>query len=176
MNFEKIRAGISTGADVGVFIGFVMIAFQLQQNTVALDTQAKAAMTSAYSAAETTIIGDAGASALALSYTNPAEMTDSQIMEVWAYYAASLQPSVTAFQAYKQKVISRADYLERVEGFAVDYLTVPSARIVWTHSKDSFPPDFAKDVDLALSRVESPDKTLLRFEAIRRDLAGLKSD
>jgi len=43
------------------------VAFQLPQNTVALDTQAKATMTAAYSAAETTMIGDAGAAAFAVS-------------------------------------------------------------------------------------------------------------
>lgn len=76
MTFERVRAGISTVADVGVFVGFILVAFQLQQNTIALNVQANAAISSAFSASETTMIGDNGAHALAPSITNPAAMTD----------------------------------------------------------------------------------------------------
>jgi hypothetical protein len=170
MNFEKVRAGISTVADVGVFIGFIMVAFQLQQNTVALELQAKAASSSAFSASETTMIGDEGAIAFALSITDPAAMTDSQIIEVWTFHAASMQPAVSAFQAYKQNVLSRTDYLEQIDA-AADYITTPFARTWWKHTKDFFPLEFAKDVDLAMSSANKPDMLVLQLEAIRRDLA-----
>ena len=173
MNFEKIRAGVSTAADVGVFIGFMMVAFQLQQNTVALDVQTKAAMASTYSAAETALIGDEGSTAYALSLTNPAEMSDSQIIQVWAYYGASIQASVTAFQAYQQGVVSRADYLGEVQSLASEYFSTPFSRILWKHSKGGFPPEFGNDVDQAMSRLDGP---FLAFESIRRDLAALKPD
>ena len=173
MNFEKIRAGISTVADIGVFVGFVMVAFQLQQNTVALDAQAKAVMTSAFSAAETTMIGDDGATAWALSVTNPSKMTDSQILEVWAYFAASLRPSPSAFEAYRQKVISHGDYVEQTKSFAGDYLTTPFARIWWKYSKYQFPPELVNDVELAMGGLANPNAVVLQFEAIRRDVSKL---
>jgi len=170
MNFEQVRAGISTMADVGVFIGFIMVAFQLQQNTVALELQTTTAISSAFSASETTMIGDTGASAMALSMTNPASMTDSQIIEVWTFLAASMQPAVSAFHAYKRNAIDRPSYLEQIDAGA-DYITTPFARTWWKHTKDFFPPEFAKEVDLAMSQADKPDMLVLQLEAIRRDLA-----
>ena len=175
MNFEKVRAAVSTVADVGVFVGFIMVAFQLQQNTAALDAQAKAVMTSSLSAAETTMIGEDGATAFARSVTVPSELTDSQIVELWAYYASSAQPSVSAFQAYKLGLISRSDYLEQVDAFAGVYLTTDFARIWWANTKNGFfAPELIGDIDAALSRLERPDLAIEQFRAIRRDLIALQ--
>jgi hypothetical protein len=147
-----------------------MVAFQLHQNTLALELQTTTAISSSFSASETTLIGDNGAAAMALSITNPAAMTDSQIIELWTFHAASMQPAINAFQAHNRNALRRLDYLEQVAA-AADYLTTPFARAWWKHTKDFFPAEFVKDVDLAMSQANSPDMLLLQLEAIRRDIA-----
>ncbi len=85
MRIGRLIQWLTLLGNFGVIAGFVLIAFQLSLNTEAIRLQSAMAMNREGSAAEIAYMGETTHIAMANAIFRPADMTDEQVGQAWAY-------------------------------------------------------------------------------------------
>ena len=173
MNFDRINQWLSLVANLGVVAGFVMVAFQLQQNTEAVRLQADAVSSGANVAAESAFMGENVAEAYAVARQSPEQLTDAQMLQVNGYLLTSLTSIQYTYRQYVRGVVPDDEWVAAV-AFAVAQLNWPFGRAVWSTNEPWFDPGFTAAINQALS--DGPDEIYF-MEELRANLKReLRSD
>ena len=130
MNTDRIASWISIIANIGVFVGFLLVAYQLQLNTKALATTGSHKSSELFSNAEMALMGDTGSSALAKALLHPALISDEELMQVWSYFSLGFLAASQAFEDYQSGVISEERWLF-VADLYISYINHPVGLLYW---------------------------------------------
>ena len=149
MNFDRVNQWLSLVANLGVVAGFVMVAFQLQQNTEAVRLQADAVTSGANVAAESAFMGENVAEAYAIAWQSPEQLTDAQMLQISGYLNTSLASIQYSYLQYVRGLLSDDEWAD-MEAFAVAQINWPFGRAHWLANKPWFNPDFTATINQAL--------------------------
>ncbi len=135
---------------VAVIASLVYVGVQIKQNTLVTRGQAVTALLSGQIAGEVALMGDNGAEALARAFEQPAELSTSEIAQVWTYLYTAMASAQAIYEMHALGLASRADW-ERARGTAPLYLSFPFGQVWWRETKAGFPTDFVEEVEDAMS-------------------------
>jgi hypothetical protein len=172
MNLEKLSHWIGILANFGVVLGFVLIAFQLQQNSQALRIQAEAISSSAIIGAESSFMGEDIAIAYAIAVKNPKQLSDAQILQVWGYLSTSLVSGQTTYLAYKRGDVSEADW-SLAKSATAQLIDWPFGRLWWSTASNWYPEEMVSEIDVALSELRVSDSVVKQLEIMSEGIKGL---
>jgi hypothetical protein len=162
MNTDRLNHWLTLGANIGVMLGLVLVAFQFQQNTDAVRLQARLGASGSIQNAELSVAGDTLAEAWAKSALTPSKLSPSEIAQVWAYLSAGLTGVYQNWVAHDAGFTTTRD-MESVVRAATGYLNYPFGLMYWNAVKHHFyDPEFVAIVDGALADLE-PNSTLISF-------------
>ncbi len=108
MNLEKLGHWVGIVANLGVFAGFLLVAYQLHQNTIGLQSNAAYNSNELLANSDTALMGDTGYAAMAKSMTDPKSLSPDELMQMWAYLSLTTFSATLAFEDYNQGIISEA--------------------------------------------------------------------
>ena len=169
---SKAREWVSTIADVGVVIGFLLIADQLQQNREALEMDSKNSRNSTFLTSEGVLVGDDGADAYAKAIFNPTKLTGGEMVQFSTYMATAFQAANSAHEAAEKWLISLED-LEQVYRTHASYLEFAAGKVWWGHTKHWFPQKVVGGIDEALRKYPSPNSIYIYQQRMLADLQAI---
>jgi hypothetical protein len=146
---EKVNLWLTLVSNLGIVAGFVLIAFQLQQNTQALQVQASAIVASATVTAESAFMGENVAEAYAIAEKTPRDLTDAQMLQVNGYLNTSFVSIQQTYLNYQTGLALEQDWLQS-KSYAVQQLSWPVGRAYWSATKKYYIPEFVSEIDEAL--------------------------
>jgi hypothetical protein len=162
MNVDRLNQWLTLGANFGVVIGLVLVAFQFQQNTDAVRLQARLGASASIQNAELSLAGDTLAEAYTKSILTPSELTPSEVTQVWGYLTSGLTGAYQNWVAYDAGYTTKRD-MENVALAASMYLNYPFGLVYWNVMKnDQYDPEFVALVDGALTDA-GPNSTQFSF-------------
>ena len=134
MNIDRVGQWVGIVANVGVLLGFILVAYQLQLNTTALQTTSKHKTNELLSNAEMALMGDTGNAAFAHALLDPESVTPEEMVQIWSYFSLSFLSVSQVFFDYRDGLVSE----ERWQYAADLYISgVPPES--WTSGKLGFP-------------------------------------
>lgn len=143
---EKANQWLMLVTNLGVVAGFILIALQLQQNSQALEIQARAISDSTAVAAEAAFMGENIADAYAVAQLRPSELTDGQMMQVSGYLTTKLVSISQYYYGFKQGLLTEHEWLE-ARHYYVKEFNFPVARAYWNSAAPLWRSDFAAEID-----------------------------
>jgi hypothetical protein len=162
MNVDRLNQWLTLGANFGVVIGLVLVAFQFQQNTDAVRLQARLGASGSIQNAELSHAGDTLAEAFTKSILTPSELTPSEVTQVWSYLTSGLSGVYQNWVAYDAGYTTSSD-MENMALAATMYLNYPFGLVFWNSMKNSqYDPRFVALVDSALTD-QVPNSTQISF-------------
>jgi hypothetical protein len=173
LNLERFGGWLAVLANVGVIAGLVLLAVEIRQNSQIVRADALANLLAGQSSAETAFMGDDTAAAMATALVSPAEMTDEEILQMWAYLNTAVISAEQTYSMYSLGLATQSDR-ESAAKKAADWISYPFARIWWGEMKTNFPTNLADDIDAALLDLD-PGYLQKQFEGMKRGLQNIKS-
>ena len=170
---ETITTWLTLLSNIGVVAGFILIAFQLQQNTKALQVQGSALSSNANVTAESAVMGDNVASAFAQAYRDPKNLNDEQLMQVQGYLTTSFNAIQQTFLNYDSGIASEEEWLTS-KRYAVQQLEWSVGRAYWIATRDFYDQKFASEIDIAIkgTNATTDDNYLTKLRgALDKELA-----
>jgi hypothetical protein len=173
LNLERFGGWLAVLANVGVIAGLVLLAVELRQNSQLVRAQAVASLLAGQSSAETAFMGDDTAAAMATALVSPADLTDEEILQMWAYLNTAV---ISAEQTYSMFSLGLATQEDRQSAAkkAADWISFPFGRIWWGEMKTNFPKSLASDIDAALLDLD-PDYLQKQFQGMKRGIQSLEA-
>ena len=168
---DRLNQWLSLLANVGVVVGFVLIAAQLNLNTEAIRLQNRLDMNRATTAGEIAFMGETTHVAFANAVLRPSELTDEQMGQVWAYLNITLTGAWNTWIAYQAGFATEGDWAE-AKDIAKLYLSFPVAMIYWKNAKTNYGAGFVDAVDAELSS-SNPDIMELEYRGMLADIRQL---
>ena len=150
MNLDRLNQWLALGANIGVVVGFLLIAAQLNLNTEAIRLQHRVDLNRATNAGEIAFMGETTHVAFANAVLKPSELTDEQMGQVWAYVNLALTAVENTWIAYQAGFATEGDW-ENARRVAKVYLGFRVARIYWRNAKGNYPAQFVDAIDADLS-------------------------
>ena len=172
MKLERFGGWLAVLANLGVIAGLVLLAVELRQNTQVVRAEAVASLLAGQSSAETAFIGDSTAAAMAIALVAPEDLSDEQILQMWAYLNTAVLSVEQTYSMYSLGLATEEDRLSAAKK-AADWISFPFGRIWWGEMKTNFPENLAADIDAALVDLD-PDYLERQFEGMKRGLQNLK--
>jgi hypothetical protein len=153
---NSLNQWLTLVANFGVVAGFILIAFQLQQNTEALRLQADAISSNTHTVAESAMMGDDVAEAYAVALQSPHKLTDAQWLQASGYMITSLMAIQQVYIQYDRGLVSEIDWGES-RRFALTQLNSRFAGAFWSSTKIFFLPAFVAEIDKQLVTSQEGD-------------------
>jgi hypothetical protein len=178
MNLEKLGQWMGIFANLGVFAGFLLVAYQLHQTTVGLQSSSVSTSNQIFADSDMAMMGDSTFEAFAHSLTDPASLTPAELTQLWGYSSVTMFSANVAFDDYRQGIISE-DRWEAVRDTYISYINHPVGRIIWAEQSKAFVNSnnhaFFDSVQERLDAVR-PNETLMVFRAMRKAIRALPSE
>ena len=111
MNLDRIGQWVGILANVGVLVGFVLVAYQLQLNTTALQTTSKHKTNELFSNAEMALMGDTGNAAYAHALLDPESITPEEMVQNWSYFSLSFYAASQVYFDFQDGLVSEERWL-----------------------------------------------------------------
>ena len=154
MKLDRLNQWLSLVANFGVIAGFILVAYQLNLNTESIRLRNAMDLNRDTSAAEIAYMGETTHVAFANAIFRPADMTDEQMGQVWAYLNIAMNSTLNTWIAYESGFATKDDW-EGALRIASNYLAFKVGQIYWKHTKEGyFPPEFVASIDAALSNMD----------------------
>jgi hypothetical protein len=150
MNLDQVNKWLTLVANLGVVAGIVLVAVQLHLNTEAIRLQNAYDLNVGLRSADIALIGDTGAAAYGIALVKPADLTEAQLMQLWSYLDIPGSSALNTWIAYQAGSVSGDDWTSAKSQF-ISYMNFDAGRIWWKYAKVDLPPQFAKEIDQALS-------------------------
>ena len=154
--------------NIGIVAGFVLVALQLQQNTKAIQIDAREREGSMAIIGEIALMGETLPVAYSKAQLNPEELTDSEIQQVSGYLATKSYAVVQAYDSYKLGLFSRDEWERSKLSYVTEY-NYPFARAFLTSVSSIYPPDFIREMEKAY--VANPEGELVHLALLKKALA-----
>jgi len=177
MNLERINHWVGLLANVGVFVGFVLVAYQLHLNTQGLQASSIETTHDILSNAEMALMGDTGYDAYAKSILNPADLSPGELMQVWTYQSMAYIAAFQSFIDFREGRVSEETWINQREVF-ISHFNYPLGRIWWEEAQSASEPEtvvFFESVNESL-RTQPPNQTSTWFTNMLKRAQGLRAD
>lgn len=133
---ERAAQWIAIFANVGVLLGFLAIAYQLQLNRESMRQASNLQSSVVATTAEAALMGDTGYAAYAKSISNPSDLTPAEIVQFWTYMSIAQNNALQAFVEYREGRISEQDWLYARDLF-IFYFNYPMGRVWFDATKNA---------------------------------------
>jgi hypothetical protein len=130
MNLERINQWVAILANLGVFAGFVLVAYQLQQNSQALVSASSHTTAELFSNGDIAMIGDTGYVAFAKALDEPQNITRDELVQLWSYLSLSAFSASQVYDDYRQGIIPESEWIAARELF-ISYFNHSVGRLWW---------------------------------------------
>lgn len=170
---DGINKWLTLLSNLGVICGFLLLVFQLRQSNETIRLQNVIALQQNTTAAEIAFLNDTTASAWAAVVLQPSDVTPEQLGQVWAYVNAGLGGVLNTWAAREAGYATDADWAN-ARVIAANYLDFAGGRVIWRHTKGTFPAEFAAEIDRELAAGE-PNATQNSFLRVLADVRSLPS-
>ena len=170
MNLETLNKWLTLLANFGVIGGLVLVAVQMNVNAERISLQNDLEMNRQLAAGELAVMGDSAATAYTNAIFRPAEMTETQLGQFWAYLHHALLASQNNWIAYRNGRAS-TDSWNHAKAQAAAHLGSRAARIWWAYDKFEFHAAFVDEIESELSKSDP----LIIEEAMRQMLDEIRS-
>ena len=150
MKVERWGGWIALVANVGVVGGLVLLAVEVRHNSQVGRAQAVTNLLSSQIAGETAFMGEDAAAAIALAMSSPGDLTDEQILTIWAYLNVNMLGVQQTYTMHELGLASEEDKALAATA-AADWLGFPFGRVWWNALKRNFPSELAADIDARLA-------------------------
>lgn len=164
MNFDRISQWISVLANVGVLLGFVVVAYQLRITTDSIRAASMQASSGFTSNGEMALMGDTAAEAYAKSIVNPSELTYGELTQFWAYMSIAQISAMHSFLDHREGRISESEWAYAKE-ILVAFINYPMGRIWFQETKKSYAGSELNDFFSAIQEAldETPPNRLVEW-------------
>lgn len=136
MNLEKLGQWMVVLANIGVFAGFLLVAYQLHQNTISLQSTSVYTSSQLFANSDMAMMGDTTYEAFARSLTDPTHLSPGELAQMWGYFSVTMFSANVAFEDYRQGIISEERWLGIRDVF-VSYINHPIGPIIWRTQFDA---------------------------------------
>ena len=165
MNVDRATGWIALGANLGVVGGLVLLAMELRQNTQVVRAEAITSRLAGHISAETAFMGEDTAAAMARALATPDEVTDVDILRLWAYLNVAVMSVEQTHTMYELGLATEEDRRAGIQS-AGAWLTFPLGQIWWEEMKSGMSQELVADIDAVIAA--DPDMLQRTFEAIQR--------
>ena len=174
MQLDRWGGWITLFANLGVVAGLVFLGLELQDNSQVTRAEAATARLASQIAAETAFMGEDAATAVARAMATPDELSDREILQVWAYLNAAMLAIQQSYEMHRLGLATEEDWDGAVES-AADWLGFPFGRVWWDAMKTNYPPELADAVDAQIDRADpKSDYWLRQLRAMREGARQLR--
>jgi hypothetical protein len=173
MTLDDANKWLVAVANVGVLVGFLLVAYQLSLNTKAIRLQATVGADQQTIAGELAFMGETTHEAFALAVLDPGALTDAQVGQMWAYLNVGFNASLNLWRAYEAGFVSAEELESSMEFSIPNYVGYAFGRIYWDAVKQGFPPEFADRVDAVAAK--HPNTLVEQFRAMLEGVRNARS-
>ncbi len=152
MTLDDANKWLVAVANLGVLVGFLLLAYQLSLNTEAIRLQAKVGAVQQMSAGELAFMGESTHEAFSVAMLDPGALTDAQIGQMWAYIGVGLNANQNLWRAYEAGFVSAEELENSMARTIPSYLDSDFGRLYWNAVKRGFPSEFADRVDAVVAQ------------------------
>ena len=110
MNLDALNKWLTLLANFGVIGGLVLIAMQMNFNTETIKLQNAIELNRGLAAGELAFMGDTAHTAWTTAVLHPAELTEAQLGQFWAYQHNVLLASQNSWLAYQHGLASEESW------------------------------------------------------------------
>ena len=173
MTLDDANKWLVAVANVGVLVGFLLVAYQLSLNTEVIRLQATVGTDRQTIAGELAFMGETTHEAFSLAVLDPGALTDAQVGQMWAYINVGINASLNLWRSYEAGFTSAEELERSMEFYIPNYVGYDFGRIYWNAVKQGFPPEFADRVDAVAAK--HPDTLVEQYRAMLEGVRNLRS-
>ena len=130
LNLDRWSGWFTVAANLGVVVGLVLVAAELDQNTQIARAQAITSSLTGTAGTEIAIMGDSAALAYVAAMDHPESVTRAEIVQVWGYLNAAVLAIENTHSMYRLGLSTKDDW-ESVKQGVNGWLGFPFGRIWW---------------------------------------------
>ena len=150
MNLDALNKWLTLMANFGVIGGLVLVAIQMNFNTDTIRLQNDLQLNRELASGELAYMGDSTSIAYANALFYPAELTEAQLGQFWAYLHNAMLAAQNNWLAYQNGQASDASW-NHARDQAVAHISSRAAQIYWKYDKFEYQADFVKQIDTELA-------------------------
>jgi hypothetical protein len=154
MNLDALNKWLTLVANFGVIGGLVLVAVQMNFNTKTIRLQNDLELNRELAAGELAIMGDSTHIAYANALFHPADLTEAQLGQLWAYLHNALLAAQNNWLAYQNGQASDASWKHARDQAAV-HLGSRAAQVYWKYDKFEYQADFVDQIDSKLAESDT---------------------
>ena len=155
--------------NVGILVGFLLLAYQLSLSTEAIRLQAAVGAVQQQTAGELAFMGETTHEAFSIAMLDPGALTDAQVGQMWAYLGVGMNANQNLRRGYEAGFVSAEELENSMERTIPGYLGSDFGRLYWNAVKQAYPLEFADRVDAVVAKnthvLEEQYRTLLDVSA-----------
>ncbi len=158
MKTDQVNRWLVVGANVGVLLGLIFVAVELNQNSEQLRLQLIFETTQKIFENNQDLLGDNPAPTISKSITNPEALTFEEYLVASSYVLNLMNEMEDRYFVYHQAgLISDEDWKRHIDENISWCLGNRFAQEVWRTTKSAFESELANYVDQALTNVSETD-------------------
>jgi len=162
MRWDRVNQALQVLSNVGVVVGLVLVAAQMNQTTEAIRLQNYQATMSEFISLNLAAMGDTGYAAQTTALLRPSELTDEQVQQYWHYVDTVMNLALNQWLAVQSGQAAESDWSESRRTLCYA-LNNPAARVIWDSYKGSgFPQRFVGEIDAEFSRLSVQNSEALQ--------------
>ena len=152
MKAGKIGGWLQVIGNFGVLAGLLLVALQIQQNTVLVRAELLSNESDAWISIDASKQSERFASVLAKSIVNPQELNAAEILELDGYLFTYIDQLVRDRELYDLGVFDNP-MESQISGSLHDYFGNQFARVWWEETKWKFSPDIVEIIDREMEKI-----------------------
>jgi hypothetical protein len=150
MTLDALNKWLTLLANFGVIGGLVLVALQMNFNTETIRLQNDLELNREFAAGELAYMGDSTPIAYANALFHPADLTEPQLGQFWAYLHNVMLAAQNNWLAYRDGQASETSW-NHARKQAAGFIGFRAARIWWAHDKFEYEDDFVAQIDAELA-------------------------
>jgi hypothetical protein len=151
---HQLDSWIALAANIGLVIGLVLVAYEINLNTESIRLQTALDLNHGIMEAEVAFMGDSTHVAFTTAILNPEKLSDAQVSQLWAYVNIAMFSTLNAWVSYQAGFATETDW-QHAKAVAVKFISFNVGVAYWKGNKNTvFPKDFVHEIDEALTKVD----------------------
>ena len=151
---DRVNSWLSLIASVGILVGLVLVAIELNQNTDQLRLQLVVQTTQKIFENNRDLLGDNPTSTIAKSITNPEDLTYEEFLIASSFVLNGLNEWEDRFFIHEKGLISDRDWKRHIDHNIGWTLGNRFAQQYWQIAKSVFEKEFVQYIDQALTNID----------------------
>ena len=158
MEFDRVNRWLTLAANLGMLVGLILVALQLNQNSELARAQLINEGNITESQVWTGLMGEDPTEAIAKSLENPSEMTFADFMVVDAYLWVAMNIFHRNYALAREGMFDTTDWQQDIDSLGTWYLGNAFGRAWWEEeARGFFEPEFVAYIDQHLATPSNRD-------------------